>query len=226
MSETEIAEAYRGHLIYEAVVGSRAYGLAVVGSDEDRRGVFLPPTEHFWRLDRKPPETIKLGGDDRMAWEAERYIRLACQGNPTVLEVLWADAYEANDEGQMLRDARMAFIGQHLMKPYIGYATDQMHRFRKIVERGREPDWKHLMHCVRVLLQAEWLFETGFIRLDVGPHREKLLEIRAGEWTFDDVQMWTTRLLVELEGAGGHLPTGPNREVASRLLYDLREGAL
>ncbi|WP_278247251.1 DNA polymerase beta superfamily protein [Thermostaphylospora chromogena] len=39
-------------------MGSRAYGLATDASDVDRRGVFVAPTEAFWRLS-KPPTHVE-----------------------------------------------------------------------------------------------------------------------------------------------------------------------
>ena len=42
------------HTILSVVVGSRAYGLAVNGSDHDRRGVYAAPTALFRPLDEPP----------------------------------------------------------------------------------------------------------------------------------------------------------------------------
>ena len=43
---------------------------------------------------------------------------------------------------------------------------------------------------------------------------------------FEDVQLWTTRLLVEIEGTGTQLPPKPDFDAANRLLAELREAAL
>lgn len=43
------------HTILAVVAGSRAFGLATAASDTDRRGVYVAPTEWFWRLE-KPPQ--------------------------------------------------------------------------------------------------------------------------------------------------------------------------
>ena len=223
---------YSQHIIYSAVVGSTAYGLATDESDIDRRGIYLAPTRDFWSL-KKPPEQIDVPGDNHndQYWEAEKFIKLALQGNPTVLEVLWADRWHhslrANVAGLLIRERRDIFIGQHIMAPYIGYATDQMHRFKKRYERTGEGDWKHLMHCVRVLLQGKHALLTGEIQLQQSMEdRLYLREIRGGCWPFDDVQMWTTRLLVEIEGTGTQLPPKPDYDAANRLLAELREAAL
>src|SRR4051812_13973471 len=36
------------YVVYRVMVGSRAFGLSTESSDEDRRGVFLPPAEWNW----------------------------------------------------------------------------------------------------------------------------------------------------------------------------------
>ena len=37
-------------VVYRVVVGSRAFGLSTESSDEDRRGVYLPPADWHWSL--------------------------------------------------------------------------------------------------------------------------------------------------------------------------------
>jgi predicted nucleotidyltransferase len=223
---------YSTHIIYSAVVGSTAYGLAVEGSDIDRRGIYLAPTRDFWSL-TKPPEQI-TPDKDTTYWEAEKFIRLALQGNPTVLEVLWAEDYEVASPGlpfwccgEYFRVQRHIFIGQHIMQPYIGYATDQMHRFKKRYERTGEGDTKHLMHCVRLLIQGRDALLTGEIPVIVPKqYRGFLLSIRRGEVPIEDVQLHTTRLLVEIAETGTQLPEKPDYDAANRLLAELREAAL
>src|SRR6516165_5429187 len=46
------------YVVYRVAVGSRAFGLATEDSDEDRRGVYLPPAEWTWSL-FKPPEQVE-----------------------------------------------------------------------------------------------------------------------------------------------------------------------
>src|ERR1700722_11442771 len=50
-------EDLRPYIIYRCQVGSRAFGLASSDSDDDLRGVFLPPARLHWSL-YKVPEQI------------------------------------------------------------------------------------------------------------------------------------------------------------------------
>jgi len=76
-------------IIYHVMVGSRAFGLSTESSDEDRRGVYLPPADWHWSL-TKPPEQVEVqaSGIDEVIWEIEKFLRLALQANPSLLETL------------------------------------------------------------------------------------------------------------------------------------------
>jgi hypothetical protein len=54
----------------------------------------------------------------------------------------------------------------------------------------------------------------------------ELREIRAGNYPLDKIQMWTTRLVVEMEEMDDWLPDQPNRIGADGLLRMLREMGL
>jgi predicted nucleotidyltransferase len=211
------------YIIYDALVGSKAYGLDTPESDEDRRGFYLAPTKSFWSL-TKPPEQITAGANDSTYWEAEKFIRLALQANPTVLEILWATDYNMEGIASIIRENRYFFLSKRIKTTYIGYATDQMNRFLKRKERGGDPDWKHLMHCVRILLQGLDLLRYREIMLQVNSaYAVELRGIREGYYPLDKIQMWTTRLVVEMEEMDDWLPDQPNRDGADGLLRMLRE---
>ena len=78
----------RDHTVLSVVAGSRAYGIATEDSDIDRRGVFVAPTPLFWGF-AKPPSHVDGPDAERFSWELERFLGLALDANPTVLECLW-----------------------------------------------------------------------------------------------------------------------------------------
>lgn len=101
----------RHFVILRVAVGSQAFGLATDASDEDRRGVFLPPAELTWSL-FKPPEQLEYASDgvEEVDWELEKFLRLALQANPTILETLWSPlVLHVSELGQELRDLRAVF---------------------------------------------------------------------------------------------------------------------
>src|SRR5262245_31272704 len=93
------------YVIYRVMVGSRAFGLSTESSDEDRRGVFLPPADWHWSL-TKPPEQVETfaPGVEEVDWEIEKFVRLALQANPNILETLWSpEVLVIDDTGVGLR---------------------------------------------------------------------------------------------------------------------------
>ena len=50
----EMEDLLTNHLIYQAVVGSRSFGLDTDTSDVDRRGIFLAPADLQWSLQGAP----------------------------------------------------------------------------------------------------------------------------------------------------------------------------
>src|SRR5262249_59093643 len=106
--------------VARVVVGWRGLGLPPGSWDGGRRGVYLPPADWHWSLS-KPPEQVEFftAGVEEVDWEIEKFVRLALQANPNILETLWSPAVLHIDEtGTELRNLREAFLSRHLYKTY------------------------------------------------------------------------------------------------------------
>src|SRR5208283_1719813 len=111
----ETPDDFRPWIIYRCQVGSKAFGLAAEDSDDDLRGIYLPPARLHWSL-RRLPEQIEFKAEERdeVYWELEKYLRLALKANPNVLETLWTNLVRLADEtAQELRAMRQAFLSKH-----------------------------------------------------------------------------------------------------------------
>lgn len=75
-----------GWLIFESVVGSRAYGLDTATSDTDIRGVFVLPKSLFYALDYVPQ--VSNESNDIVYYELKRYVELLSKNNPNIMELL------------------------------------------------------------------------------------------------------------------------------------------
>jgi predicted nucleotidyltransferase len=217
---------YSPFLIYRVVVGSRAFGLSTDMSDEDRRGVFLPPAEHTWSLD-KPPEQVETSGEgvEEVAWELEKFLRLALQANPNILETLWSPlVLSADPLGQELRDLRECFLSRLIYQTYSGYVVSQFRLMERRQHDGTAFRPKPAMHLVRLLLSGIHAVRHGDILVDVGPHREELLAIRQGERSFEQVRARAEQLVREFEEAFAttRLPEAPDRGRVNRFLIRAR----
>jgi len=184
LAQTEVD--LRPFIIYRCRVGSQAFGLAGTTSDDDLRGIYLPPARLHWSL-YKLPEQLEFAdaGADEVYWELEKFLKLALKANPNVLEVLWTpDVLLADEVALRLRGLREAFLSRHLYKTYSGYVLSQFRRMANAFAKQGTYKPKHAMHLVRLLYSGIEALRTGVIRIDVGEHRAELLAIKSGALTF------------------------------------------
>lgn len=215
-------------VVYEATVGSRAYGLSREGSDLDLRGVYLPPADMEWSL-AGVPEQIEDPAADRVYWELEKFLRLALQSNPNVLEVLWTPVVNRTTEiGDRLRAERDMFASRYAFRTYGAYAVSQFKKMERDLRTHGAVRFKHAMHCIRLLMAGVHLLETGEVMVDCSEHRERLLAVRDGKLTWDEVLAWRHELERALSAAYArtNLPEYPDYARADRFLIDARRSSL
>ncbi|MDY3553454.1 nucleotidyltransferase domain-containing protein [Gemmata sp. JC717] len=213
-------------VVYRVVLGSRAFGLATESSDEDRRGVFLPPADWHWSL-TKPPEQVEFFGDgvEETDWEIEKFVRLALQANPNILETLWSPVVlHADETGEELRRVRTAFLSKHLYRTYSGYVLSQFRLMKKGFAADRRYKPKHAMHLIRLLHSGIHALRDGDIRVDVAEHRDELLAIRKGDVPFEAVEARALELdrVFQEAFAATTLPERPDTDRANRFLIAAR----
>jgi hypothetical protein len=189
------------HTIYAAVVGSRAFGLDTDASDTDTRGVYVAPTESFWSL-AKPPTHVDGPEPEWFSWEVERFCELALKANPNLLEVLHSPlVVRQTPLGEELIGLREAFLSQLAYQTYSGYVLSQFKKLEADFRRDGAPKWKHVMHLIRLLLAARTLLLEAKLIVDVGPHRDRLLAVKRGELSWEEVEQWRLGLHEELDNA-------------------------
>lgn len=201
----------RAHTVYSCVMGSRAFGLDTAASDTDRRGVFVAPSELFWRFD-KPPTHVDGPAEEQFSWELERFCTLGLRANPTVLECLHSPLVEyADGTGRELLGLRGAFLSRHAHRTFTGYVDGQHRKIEARVRRGAPPG-KPAMHLLRLQLALLDLLRTGTLTLDVGEHRDELLAIRHDEtpWAQVEKRLRTLRAASEAAAARTPLPAEPD----------------
>jgi predicted nucleotidyltransferase len=178
------------YIIYRCRVGSRAFGLATDDSDEDWRGIYLPPARLHWSL-FKLPEQLEFSDQtkDEVYWELEKFLKLALKANPNVLETLWTPlVIQVNEIAERLLAMRQLFLSKYLYKTYSGYVLSQFRRMANAYVKRGTYKAKHAMHLIRLLYSGIEALCTGQIRIDVAEHREELLQIRSGAWSFEQAK--------------------------------------
>jgi predicted nucleotidyltransferase len=186
----DIAEDLKLFIIFRCQVGSKAFGLAQEDSDDDIRGIYLPPARLQWSL-RKLPEQLEFADAERdeVYWELEKFLRLALKANPNVLETLWTPlVIDADETACELRAMRSVFLSKHLYKTYSGYVLSQFRRMENGVKNRNLYKPKHAMHLIRLLYSGIAALQAEEIRVDVAEHREELMLIRQGGLSFEEVK--------------------------------------
>lgn len=214
----------RRYVIYRCLVGSRAYGLAHAGSDEDRRGVYLPPASLHWSL-WEVPEQLEDSERDECYWELRKFVILALKANPNILECLYTPLVEhMNELGSELRGMRACFLSRLVYQTYNGYALGQFKKMEQDLRARGAIKMKHAMHLLRLLLSGIHALEQGEIPVDAGAHRERLLAVRHGETPWEEVNAWRLELHKHFEEAyrRTRLPERPDYAAANAFLIRAR----
>jgi hypothetical protein len=238
-------------LILRVRSGSHAYGLAVATSDEDSRGVCIPPKR--WLLGLQTFEQHESEGGDDVVYALSKFVRLALQGNPNIIETLFTPRVHVlriDPLGEQLVAAREGFLSRRVGERFAGYANAQLTRMqnhhkslaespenserlarrnpaRAALEARYGFDTKHAMHLVRLLRMGREVLERGEVVVH-RPDAAELLAIRHGEWPFTRVVAEAHELLAALEAAiaGSPLPEAPDERAADELVVELHERAL
>jgi len=114
-------------VVIDTIVGSRAWGVAEDGSDEDHRGVFVLPMA--WTTGLVDP-TLDLTSVDGSSsyWEIGKAIRQALRADPNTLEMLFAEPVVVDPLGAELVAIRASFLSQEIYGAFGRYALSQLDR--------------------------------------------------------------------------------------------------
>src|SRR5579883_1842183 len=81
----------RERTIYLSRHGSHAYGTSGPNSDLDLRGVAIPPREYLHGYLRRFEQAEQKGDPDLVIFALSKFLGLAADCNPNVLEILYTD---------------------------------------------------------------------------------------------------------------------------------------
>ena len=227
-SEALASEGLFDRVIFRCVIGSRAYGLETEDSDTDRRGIYLPPADLQWSL-YGVPEQLENDATQEVYWELQKFIILALKSNPNVLECLYSPIIETcTPLAQRMLDMRESFLSKLVFQTYSGYVASQFKKMQTDIKNQGTVKWKHVMHLLRLLLSGVHVLREGLVAVEVGDHRERLLEIKRGEVPFEDCELWRLELHQKFNDAfeGTSLPDRPDYKAANEFLIDARRQAL
>lgn len=115
----------RGWLIFEAITGSRAYGLDMPNSDTDIRGVFVLPKEEFYSL--RYTAQVSNDTNDIVYYELGRFIELLSKSNPNILELLGTPENKVLLRHESMKMIKLEWVLSRLCeKTFASYAFTQI----------------------------------------------------------------------------------------------------
>ena len=242
MNTQEVAEP---NTVLRGLVGSTVHGLHLEGSDDrDEMGVCIEPPEYVVGLQRfeqwtyrTQPEGKRSGpGDlDLTVYSLRKWVRLAANGNPTVLLLLFVPEEHLVVNTPIGRVMRMTLPGLLASKragaAFLGYLTQQKERLlgtrgqlrvtrTELVERYGF-DTKYAMHMLRLGYQGVEYLTTGQLSLPMRePERSLVMSVRRGDVPLGDVLTSVAELEASLRGLQqtAELPDEPNREMLDSFL--------
>jgi predicted nucleotidyltransferase len=118
--------------IYLTKHGSQAYGTALPDSDTDLKGVCIPPRAYYLGFVRRF-EQAESHAPDIVIYELRKFMALAADCNPSIIEVMWTDRSEVvtcTPAGEILLAARHLFLSRKARHTFAGYAMAQLKRIQ------------------------------------------------------------------------------------------------
>lgn len=127
-----------GWLIFEAITGSRAYGLNTASSDTDIRGVFVLPKEYFYSL--QYVAQVANETNDIVYYELGRFIELLSKSNPNILEMLGIDDKFILRQHRLMKSIKQEWVlSKECMQTFANYAYSQIKKARGLEKKIMNP---------------------------------------------------------------------------------------
>ena len=154
LPEYKWLEDYKDRLCFITLGGSHAYGTNIETSDIDVRGVLLPTKEELigiHHFEQKLDEET-----DTCLYEFNKFIRLVCNCNPNVIEMLGCRDYIVfNEVGKRLIENAKRFLSKKCIVTFAGYATAQLRRLENALchdSYSEEDKIKHIKATMEVAM--------------------------------------------------------------------------
>ena len=112
--------------------GSHAYGTNISTSDEDFKGIAIPPREYVLGFTKKFEQAI-FKEPDMVVFDLRKFMDLAAACNPNVIETLFTDPSDWcmwDSSWNKLLDNREKFISKRAKHTFSGYAISQLKKLR------------------------------------------------------------------------------------------------
>jgi len=209
-----------GIVRYVVLYGSWAHGTQTPTSDEDWRGVYQAPNDHFLGLN--PPDRTWEQKPDITIWELAHFCRLLLGGNPNIIGLLSAPddcIATISPVVTILRAARGLFVSRSMAAAYTGWMVREL---RDLADPRRADLPKRLSHLPRLMWELEGAIDAGEVPVRAADwKRDYIMDVKLGRRGYDEVALLLNERLPSLEARGAVLPEPP-RAFVEQVLLDAR----
>lgn len=122
--------------------GSHAYGTNLPESDHDYKGFVIPPKEYFLGFHKVFAQGETNTPNDLVVYDVRKFINLAADCNPSVIEVLWTDPVDwiiITANGERLIEHKHLFISKKARWTFSGYAVSQLQKINRHYKYLKNP---------------------------------------------------------------------------------------
>ena len=123
----------KDNTIYLARHGSIAYGTNTASSDEDFRGICIPPKNYYYGYKTFEQAELRAPNPDTVIYEIRKFFKLAMDCNPNALEILFVDHSDIlyiDSLGEKIIENREMFLSKKVKHTMTGYAISQLRRIK------------------------------------------------------------------------------------------------
>jgi uncharacterized protein len=194
--------------------GSRAYGCHNEDSDYDSTTIVIESMGKHMPINNQPFEALqdKQSHGDNHIYSLYKFVQLACQGNPNIIEVLYSPVTSYDRLGNELLERRDLFWSKNCGARFLGYMQAQKERLlgyrgqkdvnRKDLVEKYGYDTKYAYHIIRLGIIGRDYLTDGFISLPLRATDVSCLKaIREGKWKFGEVIQEAEELEQQLKDA-------------------------
>lgn len=163
-------------ILFEAVAGSHAYGLATAQSDTDIKGVFYLPAERYYGLNYQAQ--ISNPSNDVVYYELGRFVELLLASNPSALELLASPADCILQRSPLFTQLKIQwFLSTACRLSFAGYAIGQIKKARGLNKKIVNPmseikksilDFCYVLEAGRSVPVKTWLEKRNWAQEHIG----------------------------------------------------------
>lgn len=115
-------------ILFEAIVGSQAYGTSTPDSDIDKKFIYILPEDDIFGFDYI--ESLEVN-KDYFGWEIKKFLELIKVNNPTAIEFLNSPErciiHKSKHFDNILKN-KNKFLSKLALKAFTGYASQQINK--------------------------------------------------------------------------------------------------